>query len=295
MTQLTPATLAITINSDIVVQSDSNYSSGLEVSYLEAKHTGNLLAHSQLMALLLPKHSNHLTVLHNVSHHIWTPEQSNQSQPQSYDRPYAATLSLTHGLSAKLNNWTLSNWLELGVMGPNAYGELLQKFVHKHTDSTEPQGWQFQVENQAIPNLGFAGQYNFLPHSPFTFASYLSGEFGSTKKNANAGLTMGFSKSNLNTDVDAGLSQLTHSNGQGFSIFVKLEYAYHLYDHSIKGQLPHDSYVSLKPQQAKVEVALNYNWIRHQLQFSLLRRSNNFSYAQSLLDDFASLTYRYRF
>ncbi|HTF03079.1 MAG TPA: lipid A deacylase LpxR family protein [Bacteroidia bacterium] len=70
------------------------------------------------------------------------------------DRPFSGTLYL--GFNRVSCNGEkqvrLTSRLDLGVIGPGAFGYETQKFIHAHTNNPEPHGWQFQVANDVYVN-----------------------------------------------------------------------------------------------------------------------------------------------
>lgn len=68
-----------------------------------------------------------------------------QNQPD--DRPYAAFLYGSGGISTLKDNHIDDIEITLGIVGPEALGEQVQDFVHKEiTDSEIAEGWDNQLE-----------------------------------------------------------------------------------------------------------------------------------------------------
>jgi hypothetical protein len=70
------------------------------------------------------------------------------------DRPFSATLYIGFNRAScnPVKQLRLVSELDLGVIGPLAFGYETQKFIHAHTNNPEPHGWQFQVENDVYVN-----------------------------------------------------------------------------------------------------------------------------------------------
>lgn len=70
------------------------------------------------------------------------------------DRPFSSTLYI--GFNRVSCNYEkqirLTSNLDLGVIGPAAFGYENQKFIHAKTNNPEPHGWQFQIKNDVIVN-----------------------------------------------------------------------------------------------------------------------------------------------
>jgi hypothetical protein len=108
------------------------------------------------------------------------------------DRPFAATLYL--GLNRISCNsekqWQLKSNLDLGVIGPLAFGYESQKFIHAHTNNPEPHGWQFQVNNDVYVNYGLVVKKGLLKKKHF--CDFIADAFvnaGTVFDNAGIGVT----------------------------------------------------------------------------------------------------------
>ena len=74
------------------------------------------------------------------------------------DRPYTGSLFVgfsRYSLNDEKRMRLISN-LDLGIMGPNGYGEQIQKGLHRWTHSQTPEGWQFQLSNTPVINYSVA-------------------------------------------------------------------------------------------------------------------------------------------
>lgn len=82
-----------------------------------------------------------------LGQNIYSPSVITESEPLDGDRPWAAWLYGSIGLSTVTGNHLDELELTLGVVGPEALGEQTQKFIHSHlTDSPTPKGWGNQLE-----------------------------------------------------------------------------------------------------------------------------------------------------
>jgi hypothetical protein len=70
------------------------------------------------------------------------------------DRPYTGSLFIgcsRYSLNDEKQIRLISN-LDLGIMGPNGYGEQIQKGIHRWIGSQTPEGWQYQLANTPVIN-----------------------------------------------------------------------------------------------------------------------------------------------
>jgi lipid A 3-O-deacylase len=83
----------------------------------------------------------------SIGQNLYTPEDIRIRAAQDGDRPWAGWLYGSVGLSTVTDNHTDELEVTLGVVGPQAMGEQVQKFVHRHiTVSPTPRGWNNQLE-----------------------------------------------------------------------------------------------------------------------------------------------------
>lgn len=111
---------------------------------------------------LLPWGQGRRTVGYDLTQLMLTPADINRSVPESTDRPYAGILSI--GLTMHIEQANSYNGLKLiiGVVGPWSLAEHTQREVHHHIGSNEPQGWDYQLENEPILNLVYEYRRKFL-------------------------------------------------------------------------------------------------------------------------------------
>ena len=84
---------------------------------------------------------------YTIGHNIFTPEDITVTANQPDDRPYAAFLYGSAGLTTLDDNHIDEFELTLGIVGPEALGEEIQDFVHREiTDSDIPRGWDNQLK-----------------------------------------------------------------------------------------------------------------------------------------------------
>ena len=82
-----------------------------------------------------------------VGQNLYTPSDIEQRQADPNDRPWAAWLYASIGLTTLTEEHLDDVELTLGVVGPEALGEQTQKFIHRHvTDSPIPKGWSNQLD-----------------------------------------------------------------------------------------------------------------------------------------------------
>lgn len=84
-----------------------------------------------------------------------TPDDIESSVPVYDDVPYSGTLALHFSLFA-WNDTELDDFhVGIGVVGPSSGAEQIQKGIHTLTGNTDPAGWDHQLGNHLIFNLGY--------------------------------------------------------------------------------------------------------------------------------------------
>jgi len=127
-------------------KNDNQYTQGAEISYIHP---------------FLDANGNMEREIYGINQKIYTPDNINISNPQPNDRPYCATLTGTYEIWNKsnyiINDETMRQIFEIGVLGPAALGEQAQNGVHnlltRLGDYNNPaMGWRYQLKNEAIIN-----------------------------------------------------------------------------------------------------------------------------------------------
>lgn len=84
----------------------------------------------------------------SLNHKIYTPHKSILQNIQDHDRPFAGLLFLKHAvLKTDKKRYVKNKEYHLGMMGPSAFGEELQTFIHDIYGFVRPIGWKYQIKN----------------------------------------------------------------------------------------------------------------------------------------------------
>ena len=127
---------------------DRHYTNGLRVSLLRGddKVPGWLLS----VARALPwfPDGGYVRGSWALGQNLYTPGDIRERELIVDDRPYAAWLYLGRGLVLENGRVLDIMELSLGVVGPAAFGEPVQKGIHEFIDSPDPRGWDNQLGNE---------------------------------------------------------------------------------------------------------------------------------------------------
>lgn len=83
-----------------------------------------------------------------IGQEMFTPFKSIVQSVNLHDRPFAGYLFGSFGVHRIYkNNTSLKTTLQIGVVGPNAYGKELQDFIHNIYGFNKAIGWKYQIKN----------------------------------------------------------------------------------------------------------------------------------------------------
>lgn len=127
---------------------DRNYTSGVRASYFDINADVPDWA-AKLLDTIPGYNVNPTTSLYySLGQNLYTPENISNPRQNPNDRPWAAWAYGSVGASTLDDNHNDIVELTLGMVGPAALGEDTQRFVHKFTNSPDPQGWDNQLKNE---------------------------------------------------------------------------------------------------------------------------------------------------
>ena len=113
-----------------------------------------------------------------IGHVISTPNDIETDELLENDIPYSALLAVTNGwIAFNDTKFTGFLWL-LGVVGPAALGEQVQKFVHNIVGSPEPLGWDNQLGNEPVVNFTYMWKRKLVNLKSFDLAVNAGGSLG---------------------------------------------------------------------------------------------------------------------
>ncbi len=162
----TSGAISITIENDVFTGSDDAYSNGVGLTWTSRNVAS--LSHDNPARRwarawsFLPGVSGHQVeryVSMTLAQEIHTPDDITLESPPLDDRPYAGILyldSVVYRQSPTMNDaWTL----RLGVVGPASQADDTQTWFHNVIGADEPRGWDTQLPNEAIFNVGYTATF----------------------------------------------------------------------------------------------------------------------------------------
>jgi hypothetical protein len=164
---------------------------------------------------------------------ITNPTDSEIKELQPDDYPYAGTLTWKVTQYATDDKVTDTVSLLLGVVGPLSLAEPAQKAVHHLTDSQDPKGWDNQLNNEPLFQLGVGRKWRLLDGNitggtDYDVITAVEGTVGNLSSNADAGVTFRFGTDLLRTYPVASLlparevNPLTGSAAGTYYVFLSI-------------------------------------------------------------------------
>ena len=158
--------LTVTLENDTFTGSDNNYTNGLGLTWvsnaIDTYEERSFVRRWGEFWSFLPFVGNEgyrTYVSWTLAQEMHTPDDITVANPPLDDQPYAGVLYLDSTIYAKKERWVHAWQLRVGVVGPASQAENVQKWIHEVTDSDEPMGWDTQLPNEPVLNVGYTGTY----------------------------------------------------------------------------------------------------------------------------------------
>lgn len=150
------------LDNDTFAKSDDDYTSGISGAYvsppLESHREGSIPAWVADLYADLPgvgADGRQRFVSHGVNQRMFTPSDLTTAEPIPQDMPYSGLLYYTLTGGSQDENSMDAVSVNLGLVGPWALGEEIQSWVHEVIDSKDPEGWDNQIDNEPLVNVGY--------------------------------------------------------------------------------------------------------------------------------------------
>jgi len=95
----------------------------------------------------------------SVAQEMHTPDDLSLMDPPAGDQPYAGVLTVDSLLYARSERWTHAWGLKLGTVGPSSQADDTQKWFHDLIGDQDPEGWDTQLADEPVINVGFTSAY----------------------------------------------------------------------------------------------------------------------------------------
>ncbi|SHE53826.1 hypothetical protein SAMN02745148_00566 [Modicisalibacter ilicicola DSM 19980] len=237
-------------------------------------------------------------------HQIYTPNNITRERLIEDDRPYAGVL--LGGLSlyddTRHEGWREATAVQLkfGLVGPAAGGEPIQKAVHEVVGSDNPKGWDNQLDNEPILNLGWDKSWWWFSRFgglEWEYGPSASLQVGNLYDYLGAGGAVRFGSG---LDKSFGIPAVAPAQGgrQGFTAdagfgwygFIGTQGRYMAHNLLLDGNTFEDSHdVERREWVGDLTAGVVLSWDRFQVAFTNVWRTREFE-SQDEADQFGSVT-----
>lgn len=197
-------TWTLNVENDRIANTDRHYSNGIRLGWVsEAEDGENFPKVRDALQMLYPLadvRGGRLGL--ELGHNIYTPSDTEARNLIAGDRPYAGWLYTSGSLYAETGKGigdhfteTLDKMaLEIGVVGPAAFGEQVQNEYHKLIGVETSKGWEHQLENE--PGINLIGERKWR-HKALRFHGleadaipHVGASLGNVYTHVNGGVTL---------------------------------------------------------------------------------------------------------
>ncbi|MFK5892565.1 MAG: lipid A deacylase LpxR family protein [Pseudomonadota bacterium] len=146
--------VTFTLDNDLFIGSDDGYTNGVYASWYYYGSDDEKPELSWLVWPLkwsMPNKNAELSVdAYTIGQSMFTPEDIQVSNPDPNDIPYAGLLLFNNTYVVSYVSYADFISTTVGVVGPISGAESMQNFIHNISDSEQPQGWGYQLDNEVI-------------------------------------------------------------------------------------------------------------------------------------------------
>jgi hypothetical protein len=148
-------------------ETDRHYSNGLLFSYQTGENQVWDWLDGWARRHYFPDPEVRLHASLDLGQNLYTPENISSTALVLDDRPYAGWLHVDLGLVGLTDEVLRTLQLSLGMVGPVAGGEPVQKWFHRVIGSPEPRGWHNQLNNELTLMLVFEQKWRNIRPTGF--------------------------------------------------------------------------------------------------------------------------------
>lgn len=266
-------------DNDYFTSTDKDYTQGYNFELTSPKLVKNPLNYF----FLKPKASEYKYGL-SLEHIGFTANNIESEQIQFEDRPFAAAIMLKSFLIATdtIQKTRITSSLNLGIIGPGAFGGDMQTAIHEATGNTIPKGWYNQIKNDVVINYELTYEKQLLRfHDFFTLQTTATARVGTLFTNASLGLNATFGL------INSAFSSVKNKNKFQLYLYTQPLVNAIGYDATLQGGLFNRESVYTVGRadiervtlQNNYGIVLQYRWLYLEYSRTLLTRE--FSYGDS--------------
>ncbi len=148
-------TVTVVLENDVFYNTDRHYTNGVRASWAGSINGAPDWARTIADWVPFFPKTGDIHTLYTLGQNMYTPSDITLESPPLNDRPYAGWLYGAVGLVKETDKQLDQLTLSLGIVGPSAFAEDTQKFVHRVIDSNDPKGWHAQLGNEPALLLSY--------------------------------------------------------------------------------------------------------------------------------------------
>lgn len=237
---------------------------------------------------------------------MFNPRSGYAPDPLRQDRPFAGYLFAEGNLSWFFKNESvIKATVQLGTTGPDALAQKGQEFLHKTIGFYKPEGWEYQIRNEATINL--SAQYTRLLHrasnNALDFSFEGNANAGTTYSGAGAGLL--FRAGKINQLFNSAYTNAVIGNNSKTKGLVQREVFFYAkpqlnvvaYDATIEGSLFNQNdpiTFGVKPFVFAQQLGFNYSSQRFTFDFGVLFKTKEVK-SNAKAHQYGTISMFYRF
>lgn len=169
-------TFNLYFENDLFAEQDQNYTNGLRFSWVSPDVSD--YEEDERLPKWLRSASKRINFLHDsqrgpqknivvsLGQQMYTPEDYASTEVVQDDRPYAGWLYLSFAYHSRDERMMNTAEMRIGMIGPAAYAEEAQNFIHEERDFDTFQGWDNQLDNELGLIFLVERKYKLLNKTP---------------------------------------------------------------------------------------------------------------------------------
>ena len=247
----------------------------------------------------------------SFGHNLYTPSDIDRATLDTRDRPYAAFVYGSAGVSTITDRHMDDTELTLGWIGPSAQGEFIQDKFHRliHADY-QPHGWKHQLRDEPAVMLSWERSWpayytadigkklhaRFAPHAGLTL--------GNVYTYVNAGFIIDLTPANLRWQTQPvrvrpaipGSGYFEYTDGHGWMAFLGYDARLMARNIFLDGNTWKDSHrVDKRPFVHDIALGAAYNHKNYRISYTVNWRSREFEGPLANSSSFGAVGISYRF
>ena len=198
-------TFSLMVDNDLFAGTDKNYTSGFQLDWRSPSYNPPawLSFLTDRPSLIFPQGGTPRWGL-SFGQNVFTPSDTQRSTPDPRDRPYAGFLFGSISLASYTATSYGSVELQMGIVGPGAWGRQAQNGVHRALNIDIAHGWAYQLKDEFGINAILARQWRWnyetgIEGLQYGFVPAITASLGNVYTYASGGLMVRLGN-NLDSD-----------------------------------------------------------------------------------------------